>query len=216
LGDRARTEVWRLQLRSQNTISDEIFQHGIWPIVTENVEDLVAKHLSCGGLIALLPVLKSPPAKTIQQKTPGRWPDEVVYEDIAPTGQRLGLRARIMYCRAALMCCLISMVFSLQVPTVAQAQIQNSSFSSSLDDGPWQTFRNASTARPVLVSPQTGQLVPAPTGPLPSIGDVPQFSAPQFTSPQVQNPVPTPAPPGTQAFTDDFFSSPAQPSGSEP
>jgi len=64
-----------------------------------------------------------------------------------------------------------------------------------------------------MVSPQTGQLVPAPTGPLPSIGDVPQFSTPQFTSPQLQNPVPSGATPGSQAFTDEFFSSPAQPSG---
>ena len=137
----------------------------------------------------------------------------MVCEDIAPTGQRLGLKKGIICCRAALVYCLISVVFSLQAPAVAQAQIQNSSFSSSLDDGPWQTFRNASTARPLLVSPQTGQLVPAPSGPLPSIGDVPQFSAPQFTSPQFQNTAPTPAPPGTQAFTEDFFSSPAQPSG---
>jgi len=108
----------------------------------------------------------------------------------------------------------VSLFFALVLPTVAQAQIQNSSFSSSLDDGPWQTFRNASTARPMMVSPQTGQLVPAPTGPLPSIGDVPQFSTPpQFSSPPLQNSVPTPADPSTQAFTEDFFSSPAQPSG---
>ncbi len=120
---------------------------------------------------------------------------------------------------SALVCCLVGMFLSFQVPSIAQAQIQNSSFSSFSDDGPWQTFRNASSARPMMVSPQTGQLIPAPTGPLPSIGNVPQFptrpldNSLQSAAPQFQNPVPTPAAPGTQAFTDDFFSSPAEPSG---
>ena len=111
------------------------------------------------------------------------------------------------------MCCLVSVCLLLHVSPEAFAQFQNPSFSSSLDDGPWQTFQNASTARPILVSPQTGQLVPAPTAPLPSIGDVPQFSPP-VTSPPFQNSAPTPAaPPGSQAFTEDFFSTPAEPSG---
>ncbi len=78
--------------------------------------------------------------------------------------------------------------------------------------GPWQTFQNASATRPMMVSPQTGQLVPAPADALPSIRDVPQFSTPQF-----QTPAPTLAVPPEQILpgqspADDFFSSPALPS----
>ena len=110
---------------------------------------------------------------------------------------------------------------SAAIISITSAQAQNSSFNSNLDDGPWQTFQQASSARPMMVSPQTGQLVPAPTTPLPSIGDVPQFSTPAITrplntpafNPPFENPTQPPALPGSQAFTDDFFSSPAQPSG---
>ena len=79
----------------------------------------------------------------------------------------------------------------------------------------WQTFQPASA--PMMVSPQTGQLVPAPSGNLPGIGDVPNFQSP-LTTPQFQRPLeptpaftePAPAAPG------ELFSTPALPPSSIP
>ncbi len=141
---------------------------------------------------------------------PGLWSKEMVCGIIAQVKQTTG------GITAVFAFCLTIAFFGLATPTVGHAQIQNSSFDSSPDGGPWRTFQNASTARPMMVSPQTGQLIPAPTDALPSIGEVPQFSAPQFSAPQFQNPTPTPAAPQSQSFTEDFFSTPAQPSQNFP
>ena len=93
----------------------------------------------------------------------------------------------------------------------------------SAQDGPsegWQTFQPASA--PMMVSPQTGQLVPAPSSNLPGIGDVPNFQSP-LTTPQFQRPLePTspiytqPTPTYTEPGNGQLFSTPALPQSNAP
>ena len=103
---------------------------------------------------------------------------------------------------------LIGFVFLFVVSVVTDRQALSQTFGTpfqtpSFDaagDSPWRSSPDPNAGRPMMVSAQTGELVPVPTGPLPSIGDVPQF------------PTPTPFNP-TAPQVEDLFSSPALPSG---